>query len=262
MTCASLGLSALVALLVLALNACSQRPYVSAPAASRESRREGLTSAEEKSVKLDLMTLDEKISAARNPEYEFSYPELLELIARLDPIASNELQSRRAMLQREIIASPATASGLGRILAAICGQLKQGDAVVDTLEALTADQTSVAVRLVIINHALGDLYERRMYEEIVRNSDVIRQMARNRLERVRPPTDAAEETSAVLYEAFLAMHRLSEAREISTWILSAKPTKDTYSRLIAAAERVSAGAEVQRLQTEAQRVEPDGAAPN
>ena len=246
------------------LNACTPGASARSPVRPGDGREHGApvkAGVERESLTRDLATLDETISASRNPDYDFSYPVFLELVARVDAHASQELRTRREALKRQILASPASASGLTRILTAICGQLKDGDSVVSTLQALSADQKSMAVRTVIVHHALGDLYERQLYSEIVRNRDVIREMVRGQLDRASPShRELAGETAAALYEAFLAEHYLSEARDTSAWILSVKPYKNTYDRLIAAAERASATEEMKRLEAEMQRVNP-GEAP-
>ena len=205
--------------------------------------------------------LDSIISATRQPRAEIEYPELLLLLARLDRTDSGILRSRRLTLQRQILRAPGGAAASAQVFMAICGQLKDGDSAVATLQALPANAESAQVRLVILHHALGDLYYRQLYGEIVRNSDLIRDMILSYRRHPLPGRESADEAAALLYEALLAQNQLAQAQEISTRTTSDSPHAKTYLKMIAAAARLSKDDEVSRLRAEAIRSVPDSEKP-
>jgi hypothetical protein len=198
--------------------------------------------------------LEGTISAAHAGGYEAPYPELLELVARIDRLDANVLRTTRDLLRRQILASPAFSLEECRIFVAICNQLKDADTVVSTLQMLPATEASASVRANILNHALGDFYDRRLYAELVRNSDVLWGRIRT-LRHIEDQTPGATiETAAVLYEAFLAQEDLRHAREIANWAVSFRQDHNTYVALMKSAHRVGLESESERLSVEAHQV--------
>ena len=125
--------------------------------------------------------------------------------------------------------------------------------MVSTLQVLPVTEATASIRANILNQALGDFYDRRLYGELVRNSDVLLRRIRTlRLVEDRTP-GATIETTAILYEAFLAQEDFSRAREIARWAVSFRQDHNTYLALMQAARRVGLESEAKRLSVEAQQ---------
>lgn len=199
--------------------------------------------------------LERTIAACQTME-DVDYPSLLEIVARIERLDASFLRRHEAVTQREVLRAPATAVQCSRVLSAICGALVDADMMLDTLARLPADEDSMPARSTILGHALGDLYERKNYFELIRNRDVIVSMAAYHA-RGRRNVPEAIETAATLYEAYLAQGRVPWAEQMSAWMLSVSASTTTYDLLIAAAERLSKQDEVSRLRAQQRRLAPN-----
>ena len=207
-------------------------------------------------------TLDHLINASEDLKARVSFPEIEELVARIDQQDTNFLRARREPLKQAVLASPATSLECLRVLIVICSQLVDADTIIAITQELPADAKTAPLRSLIVHHFLGVMKGRQLYREIVRQRDVIQNMLvfdvthEHLLTTGRPPQmgpfdESVAQEAGALYEALLGVRDNAGARRFADWITSLSPRKKTYEGLIEAAKRVEADSEVDRLEAAA-----------
>jgi hypothetical protein len=207
-------------------------------------------------------TFDHLINASEGLKARVSFPDIEELVARIDQLDSNFLRTRRETLKQAIHASPASSLECLRILIVICSQLVDADTIIAITQELPIDPKTARLRSLIVHHFLGVMKGRRLYREIVRQTGVIQDMlafevshehllTTGRLPQMGSFDESVAQEAAALYEALLGVGDNGGARRFADWITSVSPRKKTFEGLIEAAEIVAADSEVERLEAAA-----------